>query len=56
MKAFYPVDGLPHTAGSVHRAAVFNVLRTPATSVPVGFDARGLPLAAQIAAVRGADT
>jgi fatty acid amide hydrolase 2 len=35
--------------------AIFNALRMPATSVPAGFDERGLPLAVQIAAARGRD-
>jgi fatty acid amide hydrolase 2 len=35
--------------------AVMNVLRVPATVVPAGTDAHGLPLAVQIAARRGGD-
>lgn len=35
--------------------AILNVLRVPVTVAPVGFDARGLPLAVQIVAPRGAD-
>lgn len=35
--------------------ALFNVLEYPATVVPMGFDARGLPLSVQVIAPRGAD-
>lgn len=35
--------------------AVFNALRVPVSVAPMGFDRRGLPLAVQIAAVRGRD-
>jgi fatty acid amide hydrolase 2 len=35
--------------------AVFNALRLPATAVPAGFDARGLPLAVQVVAAHGRD-
>jgi fatty acid amide hydrolase 2 len=35
--------------------AVFNALRVPATAVPAGFDARGLPLSVQVVARRGND-
>ena len=35
--------------------AIFNALRAPATAVPFGFDADGLPLAVQIASVHGND-
>jgi fatty acid amide hydrolase 2 len=35
--------------------AYFNALRVPATSVPFGFAASGLPLAIQVAAARGND-
>jgi fatty acid amide hydrolase 2 len=35
--------------------AFFNALRMPATAVPFGFDAAGLPLAVQVAAARGCD-
>ncbi len=35
--------------------AALNVLRTPATTVPVGLDRHGLPLAVQVAAARGGD-
>jgi fatty acid amide hydrolase 2 len=35
--------------------AFFNAVRVPATSVPFGFDANGLPLAVQVAAGRGCD-
>lgn len=34
---------------------IFNALRVPATSVPFGLDADGLPLAVQVAASRGRD-
>jgi fatty acid amide hydrolase 2 len=34
---------------------IFNALRVPATSVPFGFDAGGMPLAVQVAARRGCD-
>jgi fatty acid amide hydrolase 2 len=36
-------------------AAIFNVLELPVTEVPVGVDARGLPLGVQVAAMRGND-
>jgi fatty acid amide hydrolase 2 len=36
-------------------AAVFNVLRVPATSAPCGFDAHGLPMALQFTSNRGND-
>ena len=36
-------------------AAIFNVLQLPATQVPVGFDAEGLPLGVQVVARRGGD-
>lgn len=35
--------------------AVLNVARVPATTVPVGLNAKGLPLAVQVAAARGGD-
>ena len=35
--------------------AVFNVLELPVTQVPLGLNARGLPLGVQVAARRGAD-
>ncbi len=35
--------------------AVFNVLHFPVTVVPIGFDARGLPLSVQIVGPRGQD-
>ncbi|HUF50252.1 MAG TPA: amidase [Longimicrobiales bacterium] len=35
--------------------AVFNALRVPATAVPMGFDAAGLPLAVQAVSTRGND-
>lgn len=35
--------------------AIFNVLQLPVTQVPLGLDARGLPLGVQVGAARGAD-
>ncbi|HEX9107009.1 MAG TPA: hypothetical protein VF832_07270, partial [Longimicrobiales bacterium] len=35
--------------------AAFNVMRLPATAVPMGLGTRGLPLAVQVAAARGGD-
>lgn len=35
--------------------AIFNVLELPSTVVPVGFEARGLPIAVQIVGARGRD-
>jgi fatty acid amide hydrolase 2 len=35
--------------------AIFNVLELPVTAVPMGFDARGLPLGVQVVARRGCD-
>ncbi len=35
--------------------AVFNVMRMPSTQVPLGLDARGLPLGVQVAGARGRD-
>lgn len=35
--------------------ALFNVLETPATVVPVGFERRGLPVALQVVAAQGRD-
>ncbi len=36
-------------------AAIWNVLEVPVTQVPLGLDARGLPLGVQVAAVHGND-
>lgn len=35
--------------------ALFNAMEFPVTVVPVGFDAEGMPLAVQVAAIRGRD-
>jgi fatty acid amide hydrolase 2 len=35
--------------------AIFNVLETPSTAVPMGLDARGLPLGVQVVGPRGRD-
>jgi fatty acid amide hydrolase 2 len=40
--------------GFLH-TAIYNVLRVPVTVAPLGFDGRGLPLAVQVASVRGND-
>ena len=44
-----------HPAGSTAYTALFNGLGFPAASVPMGFDANGLPLAVQIIARPGDD-
>ena len=42
-------------AWAVTPTATFNLLRSPVTQVPLGLDARGLPLGVQVVAARDAD-
>jgi fatty acid amide hydrolase 2 len=56
----YPTTAPKHGAGMLRPlgalwTAAFNAMHFPVTVVPIGFDARGLPLTVQVVGARGAD-